>query len=260
LKPHPGRTGDLHWVCSGVETAPPLVLLHSLGTDIGMWDQQLPILEGSRRVIRIDLPGHGSSSARPGPYTLAALGEDVVGLLEDAAIGPFDLAGVSLGGLISLWIAIECGERVSSLIAANTAARLGSVDGWEARIEAVRREGMGGVRDAVVARFYAPEFARRWPAEFDSVSRAFAGIDPIGYTGCCAALRDADLSARVSEIKSRSLVIGGSLDVATPPDQARSLHEAIEGSRLEIIEGAGHLANQDSPESFNRLMAEFLAL
>lgn len=255
----PGRTGTLTWYTVGDESARPLVMIHALGADSELWDAQLPQLSTMRRVVMVDLPGHGNSVAGPGPYTIRDLGEDALDVATTAGAGEFDLCGMSLGGLISLWISGHSPERVMSLIASNTAARIGSEELWQARIDAVTGGGMEAVSEQALARFFTSGFASEHPEVFDRTSRALLATDPAGYAACCAALRDADLRELVEAIRCPTLVIGGSDDNSTPPDQSFWLHEHIEGSALHILQGAPHFANLEQPQAWTAVVAEFLA-
>jgi 3-oxoadipate enol-lactonase len=257
----PGSTGALAWSESNPRGDPTIALIHSLGTDRGIWDGQIAWLADSgRRVVSVDLPGHGESTANPGPYSIEALGSDVAAIMGIAAgTRPFEIMGVSLGGLLAIWSAVHTPDRVSALIACNTAARLGTEEGWSERIAAVSTGGMESIREPVVTRFFSPDYPRRHPDEFDRIVKVFAGTDPVGYVGCCAALRDADLRDRVGIIECPTLVVAGELDVAAPPEQSEWLHHMVAGSRLSVIAGAGHIANLDRPEEFDRVVGDFLA-
>lgn len=254
-----GRTGELDWSDLNRTAETAMVLIHSLGTDRSMWDDQIDVLASTRRVIAIDLPGHGRSTAGTGPYTLSELGDDVLEMTKVCGVDEFEVLGISIGGLIALWLAINAPDRLSTLVACNTAARLGSAELWSDRIEAVRGGGMEAVRESVVPRFFAPDFDLIQPGASLRFNDIFAATDPVGYVGCCAALRDADLSDEVGLISSRTLLVGGEHDVATPPQQSRWLHQQIPGSRLEIIPGAGHLSNIDQPEAFERVLTDFIS-
>ena len=254
-----GRTGTLTWYTVGDESRRPLVMIHALGADSEMWDAQLPDLSSMRRVVMVDLPGHGNSVAGPGPYTIRDLGEDVVDVATTAGATEFDLCGMSLGGLISLWIAGHSPERVMSLTASNTAARIGSEEIWQARIDAIADGGMGAVSEPALGRFFTPGFAAEHPDVFDRTARTLLATDPDGYMACCAALRDADLRELVEAIRCPTLVLGGSQDVSTPPDESVWLHEHIDGSTMHLLEGAPHLANLEQPEAWTGVVTAFLA-
>lgn len=260
MRRHAAVTGDLEYSDSGPESKRVTLLIHSLGTDRSMWRAQHDLLRAGRRVIAVDLPGHGGSSARPGPYTVEDLGTDMLAVLRASRVDTFEVAGVSLGGLIALWMAANLPDEVEALIAANTSSRLGAPDLWADRIEAVERGGMDSIRENVVRRFFAADFETESAGEFDRFSGIFSATDPEGYAGCCAALRDTDITSNVGAIACPTLIVGGDQDVATPPEHQRRLHETISGSRLEIIPGAGHLSNVDRPGRFNQVLQEFLRL
>lgn len=252
------RTGNLVWDAAGDPSEPGLVLVHSLGADSRMWEDQLSELGRYRRLVWVDLPGHGSSNANEGEYTIRDLALDIVDVARTAGLTRFDICGISLGGLISLWIASNLPERVETLVAANTAARIGTRESWSERIDAVLDGGMGAIREAVVPRFITTDLEQRRPEAFRNVYRMFDTIDPVGYAGCCAALRDADLRDSVERIDAPTLLIGGTEDIATPPETMEELHDSIGGSRLTLIEGAAHLSNVDQPERFNQAVVSAL--
>lgn len=253
-----GRTGRLSWDASGSDSDHGLLLIHSLGQDTRMWVEQLPFFAEKRRVVTVDLPGHGESTAEDREYTLEDLGLDVLDVADASGLDTFDVLGISLGGLIAMWLAIERPERVTHLIASNTAAKVGTADAWNERIEAVKEGGMKSIRDSVIPRFVTPELAGQRPHVMDQLHDMFESIDPAGYAGCCAALRDADLRDSVARIACPTLIIGGNRDVATPPEMVRELYESIPASRLELIADAAHLPNLDQPAEFTRLVLETL--
>lgn len=254
-----GRTGTLTWYTVGDELARPLVMIHALGADSQMWDSQLPELSAMRRVVMVDLPGHGNSAANPGSYTIRDLGEDILDIATTVGAAEFDLCGMSLGGLISLWMAAQAPDRVMALVASNTAARVGTEEIWQARIDAVAEGGMDAVAEGALGRFFTSDFASENPDVFDRTARSLRGTDSGAYMACCAALRDADLRELVEAIRCPTLVIGASQDISTPPEESVWLHEHIEGSSLVILEGAPHLANLQQPEAWSGAVTRFLA-
>jgi 3-oxoadipate enol-lactonase len=252
------RTGSWHWDDAGPHDAPGLVLVHSLGCDSRMWNDQIAELTPLRRVVWMDLPGHGESVAAEGEYTLDQLGSDVLVVASAAGLESFDLCGVSLGGAIALWIAINHPERLRRLIVCSTAPKVGTAEMWSNRMSAIQEGGMSSITDAVVPRFITTNLGERRPEKHELVYEMFDRVDDTGYLGCCAALRDADLRGSVAGIDLPTLVVAGADDVATPPQVVAQVHEAIEGSRMEVIDGAAHLPNIDRPEAFNELVTGFL--
>lgn len=251
-------TASMHWTSEGPADAPAVVFLHSLGSDLSMWRAQARALSDAFRVVRIDARGHGGSPAPPGPCTVADLGADVLAVADASGLDRFHVVGSSLGGLTALWLAADHGERLLSLTAANTAAKVADAGFWQARADAVRQVGLAGIRDDVVARFFADGFADSHPDAFVEALEAFESADPDGYIACCGALGAADLRDRVGRITVPTLVVGGGLDVATPPAEAEWLHHHIVDSRLEIIPGAAHLSNLDRPDVFTTVLRHHL--
>ncbi|HEU5010960.1 MAG TPA: 3-oxoadipate enol-lactonase [Roseiflexaceae bacterium] len=241
----------------GPDDAPPLVFINSLGTDMHMWGSQTSVLGQGFRVVRYDTRGHGQSDAPEGPYTIEQLGQDALALLDHLNIERAHVCGLSLGGMVALWLAATHSERVSRAVFANTAAQIGSAESWQARIDAVQAGGMAAVRGMVLARFLSPRFRKEHPAVTSSIGDMLEATDPTGYIGACAALRDTDLHPIVSAISAPSLIIAGTLDESTPPAQSDELHAAIAGSEL-IKLPAGHLSNIEQPEQFSDHLLRFL--
>jgi 3-oxoadipate enol-lactonase len=242
----------------GGEQLPALVFSNSLGTDMSVWDAQVEVLRPLFRIIRYDIRGHGQSSVPARPATIDRLGEDLLAVLDGHDIERAHICGLSLGGLTALWLAATHPERVGRAVFANTAARIGSTEGWNARIDAVRSWGMAAVRDAVVSRFLSEGFQAREP----EITRWFAEMlqttDPHSYIAACAALATADLRPVVPNITAPSLIIAGALDEATPPSQAAELHHNIAGSKLVVLEDASHLSSVEQSGAFNNLLLQFL--
>jgi 3-oxoadipate enol-lactonase len=233
-------------------------MVHALGADRQMWEPHVPELARNRRVLLVDLPGHGTSTALEGPFTVRQLGEDILDVATAAGAESFDLCGMSLGGLISLWMAAHAPDRVDALIASNTAARIGSEEIWQARIDSVAGGGIEAISEAALGRFFTSGFAAAKPDVYERTKATLLGTDPDAYMACCAALRDADLRELVEAIRCPTLVIGGGADISTPPDEANWLHDHIEGSRLAILDGAPHFANVEQPEEWGNLVTGFL--
>lgn len=230
-----------------------ILYINSLGCDMAMWEPQCAALEGRHRHLRYDARGHGQSDAPEGDYDLATLGRDALAVLDAHDVERAHVCGLSLGGLTAQWLAIHAPERVERLVLANTASRVGSVEGWTTRAETVRSRGMEAVADVVIGRFFSPGFSILAPATVARFRAVLIATAPAGYAGCCAALRDADLTADLPRISAPTLVIGGASDVSTPPEQGAALAAAIPGASFLTLDAA-HISNIETHATFTAAM------
>jgi 3-oxoadipate enol-lactonase / 4-carboxymuconolactone decarboxylase len=253
------KVGDtrLFYRLEGIAGRPVLVLSHSIGTDHGMWDVQVPDLLPYFQVLRYDTRGHGASDAPKGEYSVAQLGRDVIGLADALRILKFAFCGLSLGGAIGQWVAANAPDRVTSLVLANTSPQFGQRTNWDTRIATVRKGGMASIVDLAMQRFFSPETIQGSP-EAASVRSLLLGTDAEGYIGCCAALRDADQIHSLSKVRVPTLIIVGEKDVSTPwSGHGEILAREIAGSKVVHLPAA-HLSNIERPRSFTAAVLEFL--
>lgn len=237
---------------------PTLVLCHALGADRSMWDRLAMEYQGERRIVRFDHRGHGQSDAPPGPYTMADLGGDVITLANLLSLDVFDLCGISMGGLVGIWVASLHPDRVRRLILANTATKIGTTGYWNDRIATIEGGGIDAVGDTVVERFFSPQWRESHSDETQSAREVLGAVDTTGYIGCCAAIGDADFRDSVSSINAPTLVVGGRHDVSTPLENQEELARAIPDAQLVILD-AGHFSNVESPEEFNAAIRRHLS-
>jgi 3-oxoadipate enol-lactonase len=247
-----------HYALSGPAESPVLVLSNSLGTNFSMWDPQLPEFEKRLRVLRYDTRGHGQSSVTPGPYRIEQLGRDVLHILDRLNIDRAHFCGLSLGGMTGMWLGVHARERLHKLVLCNTAARIGTADVWNARIEAVRKGGMKSIAPAVIERWFTPAFRAAAPEAVARTERMIEATPPEGYAACCAAVRDTDQRETISSINTPTLVICGALDPATPPADGHFLTTKISGARCVELPTA-HLSNVEAAAQFSSEVIRFLA-
>lgn len=243
----------------GPPGAPVLVLGNSLGTSAMVWDRQVAALGERFRLLRYELPGHGGSAAWPGPYSIGGLGAWLLALLDSAEIERASYCGISLGGMIGMWLAANAPDRIAALALVCTSAYLPPAEGWRARAELVRAEGMASLSAPSAGRWFTTAFADREPAVVASFIAELERTDPVGYAGCCLAIADMDLRADLSSIKAPTLVISGADDPATPPEHGAAIAAGIEGARHVVAEGAAHLATVSSPEEVTAALLDHLA-
>ena len=190
--------------------------------------------------------------------SIERLGRDVLGLADALNIPKFAFCGLSLGGAIGQWLALNAPHQVSSLVLANTSPQFGPRTNWESRIQTAREKGMAGIAEVVMPRFFSSETLTRDDAYVNSVKSVLLGTDPIGYSGCCAALRDFDFTQSMAKIRVPTLVIAGDRDVSTPWEgHGQRLANTIPGARALRL-SASHLSNLERPRSFTAALFDFL--
>lgn len=249
---------SLHAVFDGSPTASPLVLGPSLGTTTDMWQPQIAGLAERFRVVRFDHPGHGGSPTEPAPHTIADLGGRVLSLLDDASIGRVSYVGLSLGGMVGMWLAAHAPERIDRLALLCTSARLGPPEYWHQRAEAVTAQGMDAVVDAVPLRWFTASFRSGHPQVYERYRDMLRGMKPDGYAACCEVIAAMDLRADLGRIQADTLVIAGADDEAIPVTHAATIAEAIPRSRLVVVADAAHLANVEQPAQITELLLDHL--
>lgn len=242
---------------SGRDDHPVIVLAHSLGQDHGMWDAQIADLADHFRVLRYDIRGHGASAAPTGDYTIEQLGHDALALADALGLERFAFCGVSLGGMIAQWLAIHAPDRISAVVLANTSPRP-DANRMEARRRTVLANGMASVVDEVMSRFFSPRLLEAATSVVAESRRTLAATDPVGYAGCCAAIRDLDLRADLNAIRCRTLVVDGTLDASLPwADHGRLIASGIPGAAAVHLDAA-HLSNLERPRAFSAAVLRFL--
>jgi 3-oxoadipate enol-lactonase/4-carboxymuconolactone decarboxylase len=241
----------------GADDRPVLMLAHALGQDHGMWAAQAADLSRQFRVLRYDIRGHGASAAAPGEYDVDRLGHDALAVADAVGAGRFAFCGLSLGGMIGLWLAARAPERLTALVLANTSARP-DAELMEKRRRAVLAGGMAAVADTVMSRFFSPRSLAENPPEVATARRTLLSTDPGGYAGCCAAIRDLDLTDVLRGIRVPTLVVDGTLDRALPwRDHGARLAREIPDARVVHLPAA-HLSNLEAPRSFTAALLDFL--
>ncbi|MGA8022930.1 MAG: 3-oxoadipate enol-lactonase [Candidatus Acidiferrales bacterium] len=242
----------------GPVRAPVIVFSNSLGTTLSMWDSQVPALSQKFRVVRYDMRGHGLTTVTPGPYTIEGLARDVVGLLDALKIERAHFCGISIGGALGQWLGVNAADRFSRLVLSNTAARIGTPDGWDARIKTVSEGGMASIADAVVSRWFTESFVNRSPEEAEAMRRMLLHTPPEGYVATCAALREMDQRETVARVSAPTLVIAGARDAVTTPADAHFLTDRIKGAQYAEL-NAAHLSNIEEADAFTSALMNFIA-
>ena len=246
--------GAMHIRVNGPSDGTAVLFANSLGTDLRLWDAVLPLLPGIR-AIRFDKRGHGLSDRGP-QDGIAGFAEDAAALIEKVAGGPAIFVGLSIGGMIGQQLAATRPDLVRALVLSNTAAKMGTAESWNARIAAVRANGVESIADAVMDRWFAPAF--RATPELAPWRNMLARSDMEGYAAACAAIAAADLGPQTATLRLPTLVIAGDQDGASPADLVEGTARLIPGAGFRIIPGAGHLPPVEAPAAWATLVAPFL--
>lgn len=242
----------------GAADLPLLVVGPSLGTSVrSLWGRCAELLSDRLRVVGWDLPGHGEGVSARAPFTMEELAAGVLSAV-DRALGParFAYAGDSVGGAVGLQLALDAADRLASVAAICTGARIGTAESWAERADLVRAEGTSAVVDSSCERWFGSDFVDRRPDVADRLLGSLAAADAASYAFVCGALADFDVRDRMPEIRTPLLAVAGADDVATPPDQLRAAAFPVEGARFVELDGVGHLAPAEAPERVAELLRE----
>lgn len=247
----------IHVEMSGPERAPVLMLSNSLGTNLHMWDDQVRPFTEHFRLIRYDRRGHGRSGAPPGPYSMERLGRDVLAILDHFNIKRTNWCGLSMGGMVGMWLGANAPNRVNRLVLANTTPYFPDKTLWNDRIRIVKEQGLAALVEGNMERWFTKEFRERAPKPVARIRDQFLATKPEGYIGCCEAIRDMDLREPIRSIKAPSLVIIGSRDPATTPEMGELIRDSIPGAKAVVLESA-HISNIEQADKFTDAALEFL--
>jgi 3-oxoadipate enol-lactonase len=243
----------------GKRGSPALVFTGSLGTDLTMWQPQADRLKPRFCTLRYDIRGHGASEVPPGPYSMADLGSDLVALLDRLGIERASLCGLSIGGMISMWVAAHAPERVERLVLCCTSAKLEPREAWLERAAIVRADGVQAIADMVLGRWFTPGFAAAHPEVISRMRAILVATPPEGYAGCCEAIADMDLTPDLPSIVAPTLVVSAEQDPSIPPEHGRLIASLIPGARFEIVSPAAHIATIERPDLTTMMILRFLS-
>ena len=254
-------TVNLNYRLEGLPGAPVLMLGNSLGTGLAMWDTVAEQLAESFRILQFDHRGQGESPVPDGPYAISDLGADVIALLDALSISSVDYAGVSVGGMLGLWLAAHASDRIRSLAVFCSSAHPSAPNGpdpWLQRASAVREAGaVAPIAETVVARWLTPEFADDHPDQRDRLVSMLVASPAVGYAALCELLAELDLRDDLARISAPTLVVGGAQDEALPADpHSELIASGVTGARYELLDPAAHIPMVQSPDSVAHLIAD----
>lgn len=250
--------GNAGIVGSGSGT--PVLFANGLGTTGAIWAAYIARWQAERRLVRLELPGHGAAPSPTRPIGIGDLAEEAIGLLDAEGIEQVHVVGVSMGGMIAQWLGARHPERVASLTVASAGVRTGTAAFWEERAASVRASGLGELAAAMPERWFSPAFLAEQPAAVEAVVTGLRACDPVGYAACCEAIGSFDGADLVGEITAPTLVVGGDADPVSGPEVTKDLAERIRGARYALVAGASHLLTLERPDEVAELVDELMAL
>ncbi len=242
----------------GPQNAPIVMLSNSLMSNLTMWDDQLPVLTKSFRVLRYDTRGHGATDAPEGPYTIQLLAEDAIALLDALKIDKVHFAGLSMGGMIAQYLGANYSTRLHSLMLCDTASEMPTLALWNERISTAKEHGIVGLVDGTLKRWFTSAFLDDDKTAVEKVAQMIRTTDTGGYISCASAVRDMSQTSLLSKITVPTLIIVGEDDPACTVEQSKVLEEHIEGAELVVLKNAAHLSNIEQTQAFNDAMMGFL--
>jgi 3-oxoadipate enol-lactonase len=251
----------INYRIDGPERGPVVMFSNSLAADLIMWDMQAPaLIAAGYRALRYDSRGHGRSASPAGPYTIALLAADAVGLMDALGLEKVHFCGLSMGGMVGQALGASHGDRLLSLTLSSTASYMPLREIWNERIETVRKYGLLPLADATIDRWFTKAGQVRLKAEIEKVRQVMLATSPEGYCACCEAIREMDLREALRAISTRTLVIVGENDPGTPVSAAEFIHGRIASSVLQVIPDAAHFVNMEQADRFNGALLAFLKM
>ena len=248
----------IHVEVDGPEHAPVLMLSNSLGTDLTMWDDQVGAFTKQFRLVRYDRRGHGKSGVLEGPYTMERLGTDALAIMDGLGIKKLNWCGLSMGGMVGMWLGANAPERIDKLILSNTSAYMGAApDLWNERIRTALTAGMPALVDATLERWFTKAFRERNPKVMARIREMVLATPPKGYAACCEGIRDMDQRESLRRIRAPTLIIAGRHDPSTTVEVAEFMQSRVPGAKLAVIDAA-HIANVERPQEYSETVLKFL--
>lgn len=239
---------------------PWLILSHSLGCDMAMWQPQFESLARWYRVVRYDTRGHGRTEAPDSPCSLDLLADDVKALCDALGIAKGHFVGLSMGGMIGQTVALRYPDLLLSLALASTTSHYGAaaLPFWQTRSRTALSEGMGPLVAPTIERWFTAPFRNAHPEVIEQAEHWILDTPARGYANACLAIASIDTTAHLGALSIPVLVMVGEEDAATPPAMAKLIHANVRHSQLVVLPSAAHLANIEQPASFNEALQGFL--
>lgn len=249
----------LHYqTIGGPAGRPVIVFANSLGTDFRIWRDVIVRLAGDFPIVTYDKRGHGLSDTGLAMDSIETHVDDLIGLLDHLAVRDAIICGLSVGGLIAQGLYKRRPDLVRALVLCDTAHKIGTPDFWKDRIAAIETNGIESIADAILERWFTPNFRSQQTLALAGYRNMLIRQPMSGYTGLCAAIRNADYTEAAGRIAVPTLCIVGDQDGSTPPDLVLSMAKLIPGARYDVIKDAGHIPCVEQPEILTDILRTFI--
>jgi 3-oxoadipate enol-lactonase len=249
----------LHALVEGAEGKPWLTCLHTLASNVTLWDAQVPALAQHFRLLRLDARGHGQSTAVHPAASLDDLVADVAAVWDALGIERSNILGISLGGMTGVGLALTHPGRVEKLVAAD--CRLDAppffVDMWTQRQKQLSESGPQAVADMTMPIWFSEKTRKERPEIVERARAMIVGTSAPGYIGASRALQKLDYKRRLGDIRCPTLFLVGELD-GPHPNEMREFATLTRGAIFVEIPGAAHASNLEAPGEFTRIVLDFL--
>jgi 3-oxoadipate enol-lactonase len=246
----------LNYQIDGDRNLPMLILSPSLGSTLEMWEPNLERLLKDFAVLRHDHLGHGKSSAPDHPYTLKEVGSELLAITQKEGISQFYFAGISLGGLLGMWLGINAAEKVRGLALFCTNSSFAPPQRWQERAALVRKEGLRAISEASLERWFTPAYLAKDGNRATALKVMIESNSTIGYANSCAILENTDLTQKLSQISAPTLVVAGQSDPTLEVAVIQEMAALIPDSTFRVIEQAAHLATYEQPDIACAMISE----
>ena len=247
----------LYWRTDGDPAKVPLVLLNSLGTDQSLWEPVVAHLLDDFYVLRMDKRGHGGSTNVGDVCDMADLSRDVLAVMDAAGWHKAHVAGVSIGGMMGMWLGVHASERVERLVLSNTGAKM-PTESLDLRVKLIREtESIEPIVDIALERFFTADFIEAASPLYHTLREVFRQCDPDGYLACCAAIRAMDQRGDVVRIQAPTLIINSTYDLSAPPALGEFLFNQIPDAEL-VEMPLAHLPMSQDPQGYAQILKSFL--
>ncbi|MBL7817808.1 MAG: 3-oxoadipate enol-lactonase [Saprospiraceae bacterium] len=252
------KNATIHYEYIDNQCDTTFLFVNSLGTDFRIWDGVVAELKKYGNIIRFDKQGHGLSSLADETVSIGDYAADVVGLLDALNIKKVVYVGLSIGGIIGQYLAVHHADRLEKLILSNTAPKIGNTEGWNARIHAVKTNGITSITEGVMKVWFSENFHQNHQNELTGYKNMLSNTYVEGYARACAAIRDNDLTDDITQISVPTLCFAGSQDGSTPPDLVKAMAEKIPNSAYILVDGVGHIPCVEAPSIISKYIIDFV--